>query len=164
MGRMEQRLIFLFDLPKANGNSKAMYRCLCGTEKQFFKNNVSSGKARSCGCLNNEVRSKRLHAMPTFGKGSPTHQMSKSPEYRIWRAMKNRCEREKNDNFKWYGARGIKVCDRWQSFESFYADMGVKPQGLTIDRVDNSKGYEPGNCVWATWKQQANNRRKSEND
>lgn len=158
---MEQRLTFLHDLPKKSGNSQAMYRCECGTEKAFFKNNVKSGKARSCGCLNDEMRSKRLRALPGFGKGSRTHGLSKSPEYRVWRAMKNRCEREKNDNFKWYGGRGIKVCERWQAFENFYADMGQKPEGMTIERLDNNKDYAPDNCVWATWAQQAKNRRKA---
>ena len=91
-----------------------------------------------------------------------THGMSKSPLWFRWMNMKARCRNKNSDAFKNYGARGIKVCDRWLSFENFYSDMGLPPRpGLTIERIDNSKGYEPGNCSWVSRKEQSRNQRRT---
>lgn len=77
-----------------------------------------------------------------------------------WENMKQRCNNPNNQGYKNYGGRGIKVCGRWHSFENFYADMGDCPEGLTLERKDNDGNYEPGNCRWATWKEQGKNKRR----
>jgi hypothetical protein len=89
---------------------------------------------------------------------SKTHGMTKTRTYRIWAGMKTRCSNKNETSYKYYGGRGIKASDKWKSFESFFADMGECPDGLTLDRIDNSKSYSPDNCRWATMKQQANNK------
>ena len=82
-----------------------------------------------------------------------------STEYMVWTNMKTRCLNPNNRAFKWYGARGISICDRWMAFENFLSDMGPRPGGMTLERRDNALGYDPGNCYWATWSEQQNNRR-----
>jgi hypothetical protein len=80
--------------------------------------------------------------------------------YGTWVSMRVRCSNPNSRNYKWYGARGVTVCERWSSFENFLADMGERPEGRTLDRINNDLGYEPGNCRWATPKEQIANQRK----
>ena len=84
-----------------------------------------------------------------------------SATYRTWKSMKERCLYKKSRCYEYYGARGISVCERWLSFDNFLADMGIKPDGLTLDRIDNSKGYSPENCRWATMTVNIRNRRNT---
>lgn len=80
------------------------------------------------------------------------------PEYKVWSSMIQRCTNPNATGYQWYGARGVKVCERWRVFANFYKDMGERPKGMTVDRIDSGKGYEPSNCRWATQKQQQNNK------
>lgn len=86
-----------------------------------------------------------------------------STEYRIWAGMIQRCTNPNHRAYKWYGERGIKVCQRWRNFDNFYSDMGVRPHGLTLDRKDNNGNYEPNNCKWSTIDEQLNNKRRQSN-
>lgn len=94
--------------------------------------------------------------------GKAIHGLEGTPEYRSWSAMKSRCQRQKDPAYKNYGARGITVCDRWLKFENFIADMGSKPdRKMTLERLENHKGYSADNCVWATYTEQGRNKRLS---
>lgn len=96
-----------------------------------------------------------------LNKQRATHGASKTSTYWIWRSMRQRCENKNRKDFVNYGGRGIRVCEQWQTFEGFVADMGTRPDGMTLERVEQSGNYEPGNCKWATPKEQARNRRSS---
>ena len=123
--------------------------CDCGKETDILLGSIRLGRQISCGCyLKNRISPKLKH-----GK-------TNSRIYSIWHGMKDRCNNPTSDNYKNYGGRGIGVCEQWlDSFETFMFDMGEPLDGMTLDRIDNSKGYYKENCRWATKKQQGRNRR-----
>lgn len=124
--------------------------CECGTEKVLSSKDVSSGHTKSCGCLQKERAS----------KANKTHGETGTQLYRAWENMKKRCTNPKSERFKTYGARGIKVCDDWLEYTNFskWAKANGYKEGLTIDRIDVDKNYEPQNCQWIPMEEQATNR------
>lgn len=130
-----------------------LVRCDCGTEKILDGRDLRKGSVKSCGCKRGQLQ---------IETGN-THGMSTHPAYWVWRSMRDRCRLPSHQAWKNYGARGIQVCDRWnESFENFWADMGRSYlPGLTLERMNNSKGYNLKNCAWVDWKTQARNRRNA---
>lgn len=129
-----------------------LFLCDCGILKIAKGRDARCGDVQSCGC----IRVKHGH---TRGRQVETNRGS--VEYRAWGAMIQRCTNPNNPAWEYYGGRGISVCDRWLTFANFIADMGLRPAGLTLERMDNDKGYSPDNCKWATRKAQMLNRRKA---
>jgi len=124
--------------------------CTCGNHTKVSTTHLRQRKIHSCGCLRDSCAGDRAR----------THGMTGTTEYRSWQKMKERCLVKACKDFKNYGARGITICERWlNSFENFFADMGEKPKGYSIERINNELGYNPENCKWATVSEQNSNTR-----
>jgi hypothetical protein len=142
-------------------------RCECGNEVKRPGRDLYLGRTTSCGCLLSESISSINVSRTKHGhsKSGGRNIRLTTPEYRSWKAMLERCRNPNAPNYHLYGGRGISICDRWlgaDGFVNFHADMGDRPEGQTLDRIDTNGDYTPENCQWATAKQQSNNRRNTE--
>lgn len=142
--RVKQKII-------AKDKSGAWYvcECTCGKIIETSSNKLRRGHTKSCGCY--REFSNRKHGHKSKGKTTPT--------YKSWESMRDRCNNPNKDNFKWYGEKGVTVCERWNNFTAFLEDMGERPVGTSLDRIDPHGNYEPSNCRWADRKTQASNKR-----
>lgn len=130
---------------RREGDRNRYWVCRCDCGQVFERPSCNLSKSRSCGCFARTASSKR----------NSTHRKCGTRIYRIWNGMMNRCHHSPHKD---YAGKGISVCERWHTFENFYADMGDPPPRMSIDRIDTLGDYEPGNCRWATPKMQARNR------
>ena len=147
------RLRFVCREPVRRGR----FLCDCGTSKSIRMDHIENGKIVSCGCYVREITSKRNYVHG----GSASKEHPCTPEFTCWTQIRGRCGNPNNKAYKYYGGRGITICERWHSsFENFLSDMGPRPDDKhSIDRIDVNGNYEPDNCRWATKHQQARNTR-----
>ena len=135
-----------------NKDGRTMWRCKCecGNDCIILGKNLLNGGTKSCGCLKLEINRKI----------NRRHGMTNTPLYKKWQVMNTRCNNPNRDHYQWYGGKGIKVCEEWRKFENFYdwAMASGYREGLTIERIDINKDYEPSNCKWITLKEQSFNK------
>jgi hypothetical protein len=140
------------------GSSRIFWHCLCdcGRENVVAGEKLKNGHSKSCGCISREILAKRCvtHGHTYVGKINPT--------YTCWSNMRRRCQDLNHPRYPDWGGRGIVVCERWQTYQNFLADMGERPPGLTLDRIDVDGPYTPENCRWATASQQRLNQRRNQ--
>ncbi|HUT44500.1 MAG TPA: hypothetical protein VMW95_09200 [Desulfobacterales bacterium] len=155
-GKFGKLIVLKYD--RSNKRGKALFKCQCecGNIKVIIGTSLSFGRTQSCGCLR-EGQTKKLNEL------NYKHGMNGKPIYNVHRAMLNRCNLETDYHYPGYGGRGISVCKEWMKFEPFYkwAVANGYSEGLTIDRVNNNGNYEPSNCRWTTYKEQARNSRNN---
>lgn len=148
-GKRFGRLLILRRHENQTGNDISwLAKCDCGNMHRVKSGNIMRPQGDvSCGCWRKETRF--------------THRQTNSPTHNSWDHMLQRCLNPSNDRYESYGGRGITVCDRWRKYENFRDDMGERPKGTTLDRIDVNGNYEPGNCRWASHGEQSRNTRRS---
>ena len=155
------RLVVIVRSKTSSRRSAWLCKCDCGEQKVVIGQNLVKGKTRSCGCLQREEQSERIKKSNTVHGHNRAGRGNQSPTWNSWSSMKKRCNNENHVSYQSYGGRGIKVCDRWNVFDNFLEDMGERPNGKTLDRIDVDKGYFPENCRWATLSEQQKNKRNN---
>ncbi len=155
LGQRFNRLLVIGRAPSdKRGELRWTCRCDCGNRTVVLSSHIRSGRSASCGCFRGELTAKRNRANAKHGhasNGKPTR------TYFSWAGMHARCYRPDNKSFVRYGAKGIRVCKRWHSFENFLSDMGERPIGKTLHRINGNGDYDPSNCKWATLIEQQSN-------
>lgn len=129
--------------------------CMCGNVTQVAGNSLRTGNTKSCGCT------RKVNASVAAKAVNTKHGMYGTPTYSSWQSMRARCLKPSHKSYADYGGRGITICKEWDSFDRFFADMGLRPEGRSLDRIKNEQGYSAENCKWSTPKEQANNRRNN---
>jgi hypothetical protein len=142
-GQRFSKCLVLREAGVVKGHATWLIRCDCGTEKAVNGYALRNGTQKSCGC---NIR---------------THNLSRSRTYKSWQMMWQRCTNPKVGSYLYCGAKGVRVCERWAWFDNFVADMGQRPDGTSIDRIDPFGNYEPTNCRWATRAVQRQNTRRN---
>lgn len=151
---MKYNKLTFIETAGVNKDNRTLWKCLCdcGNEKVALGSQIKSGGTKSCGCLK-RAGNVKTHGHRPRGKVTPT--------YAAWCNMRRRCRAVNEAAYVNYGGRGIDYCPRWDKFEAFLSDMGERKEGLSLDRIDNDGNYEPGNCRWATRKEQSLNKRSN---
>ena len=141
---------------ESDAKQQTMFRCICdcGGEIITAGRGLKANQTKSCGCL-------RIEKGREAGLKSKVHGLINSPTYRTWQCMKARCLISTERGYRWYGAKGVTICEEWLSFAGFLKDMGERPKGMTLDRINPFGNYEPSNCRWADKQTQTQNTRKN---